>query len=149
VSFVFPKLKPEGTVEYKRYVDADLETVAAATATGAGVPLELGQLAGVPWKFVALGGVVVFGAALAIWRRRRPKASAVGPDEFALPAEYTPFTVFEYLGRVARARAASMPEADRMALETDQRRIGESFFKAGAKADVDLRAIAERWRSPN
>ena len=63
------------------------------------------------------------------------------------PAEFTPFTVFEYLGRVARLRAASMTEREREDLEADQRRIGETFFKAGAKADLDLRATAERWRS--
>ena len=144
-TFVFPKLKREGAVEYKRYVDADLETVAAATATGVGVPLALGGLARIPWVPALFAAAVVIGLGLVIWRKRISKPATAMIKGLALPSEFTPFTVLAYLDGLATQRAPSWPEADRVALREDRRRIEESYFRAGAAESPDLRATAERW----
>ena len=142
-AFIFPKLKREGVVEYKRFVEADLEAVAAEVATGAGVPLALGGLARMPWMPALLAVVVVAGGVV-IWRRRQAKPVTVAHG-VALPTVFTPFAVMDYLRRLAEERGGRWSESDRAALREELQRIEEGYFKAGATAALDLRATAERW----
>lgn len=147
-SFRFPRLAsgiPPAKIDYKRYVDADLESIDAKTAT-AGLAL--------PGPSPALRyGLWVLGLALAmllfmLFMRRwgRPvtnRATAPG-----LPGEFTPFSVVAFLRRLSLEGGTKLDAGDRAALQAEIRNIESAFFSAaGSPSGMDLRSIAQRWLS--
>lgn len=147
-AFRFPQLAKDfssAKVEYKRYVDADLETVAPATAL-AGVSLPASRLSGMNrWLWTA--GIAVFVIANLIFLRRWGRPAKAAAPNVALPSEFSPFAVVSFLRRIVSDHAAKMNEADRAALLSDIRSIEAAHFAAQPAASApDLRSLAERWQ---
>ncbi|MCU0779633.1 MAG: hypothetical protein MUF04_00870 [Akkermansiaceae bacterium] len=146
VDFRYPKLKPGVTpasIDYRHYQDTDLITLDAANAA-AGVQLtSTGGQARQLGAWVA-GALVLL--VLLVWLARRGKRPvAVKADEFAIPAEPTPFATISFLRRVIATHGGSMKEADHAALATDIARIEAGFFSGGPAPTMDLADICRKW----
>lgn len=145
--FRFPALAggfTNATAAYKRYVDADLETMDGAKAL-AGIALPAvganGKLA--LWIVVGVGGLLAMATAMIKGRRvvAAPRSAA------ELPRELTPFTVVAFLRRLGCEPRSGLQPADREALQKEIEGIESAYFSAaGASAPIDLRAVAEQWR---
>lgn len=142
--FIFPVLVAGATnasVTYKRYVDADLETVepalalAGLTLPSSGVPPRIGL-----YVTIGIASILAMITALMKGRVVAPKPRVVAP----LPRELTPFTVAAFLRRLS----TGLKPADQSELEKDIHRLEAAFFRATSaeKADIDLRALAEQWQ---
>lgn len=147
VTFAFPKLKAgiePVSIEYKRFEDADLATIDAATAA-AGV-----RLAGTTGNssryliFIVIAAVIA--AAVWIMRKRLKPAKATDAEELAAPAEPTPFTTILFLRRIGQVRGSRLSPTDQAALESEISHIEAAFFSGGPPPAIDLSAITHKWR---
>lgn len=129
------------TMEYQRFVDADLARVGPEIA----LEQHWGETDDSTWQRPALigGGVLLLGLSLALLLRRlrRPRAVAA---RFRLPAELTPFTVIGLLRDIHHHNG--LDEQQSGELFADIGHLERCYFADAAPADApDLDAIARRW----
>jgi LPXTG-motif cell wall-anchored protein len=146
VTFSFPKLKDgikPASMEYKRFVDADLATLDAATAA-AGVRLS-GSTGDSP-RYLILIAIAAAIAAAWFFLKRRKTTSSAESAELAAPAEPTPFTTILFLRRLGKLRGSRLSPTDQAALESEISKIEAAFFSGGPPPAIDLPAITHKWR---
>ncbi|XZE51544.1 hypothetical protein SH139x_003201 [Planctomycetaceae bacterium SH139] len=140
-NFAFPKPVVETKeVRYQRYVDADLEDVAASIA----LVEAYGTSSRASWIIALCGGaglVILIGLILAI----RSSSAVSGEEEVAEPLEITPFLV---LGRLKSAYSDdSLPADQRNQLRDDIDRVERHYFaESNGTAVPNLQEIAQRWK---
>jgi hypothetical protein len=134
-----PGVEPKESI-LQRYVDEDLETVAASVRLKERYG-EKSRAGLVPWILGPLAMLTVCTLAFLYLRRRR---SAPPPPKYALPENPTAFHVLGLLNEI-RVRETLSP-ADHVELATHISDIERRYFENGTEADgLDLRGLAERW----
>ena len=145
-AFRFPPPTKEflqSKIEYKHYVDADLETIGAKTAL-AGIALP--QSPQVVRYGLLIAAFFFVNLAFVFFMRRWGRPVAPPASAFALPREITPFSVVAFLRRLQLERVTKLNEKNRAALQDEIKSIESAFFSADGEAtQMDLRAIAQRW----
>lgn len=141
-----PARKPDTSVTYKRYIDADLVEVAPQVAL-AGVPL--GRPSVAQWLWPAAGGVLLAWI-LTLILRRRPKPEAAVAGGYRIPDPLTAFTLVALLDRMSRDSTLTLDPAHREELKTTIAALQQRYFSADvpqAQSTPDLREMADRWVS--
>lgn len=142
--FRFPAVRREGmAVAYRRYQDADLVEVPAATVV-AGVSLRPRSR----WPWAAGLGAVAGLAAGGWWVRRHRAPAAPGPGpRHRMPAVVTPFSVVQLLRRLEADPALSWTDDQRTEMARSIREIEARHFspEGGATPAEDPEDVARRW----
>ena len=127
-------------VEHLRYVDADLESVAAT------IDLEYsyGEVTeGTPWWTWPL---VLAALGLGALGLRRVLATDAGPgatSRFPMPQTLTPFTVLGFLRRIELE--AALPDTERTRLRGEIETLERHYFGETEGDAPDLRELASTW----
>jgi hypothetical protein len=125
-------------VDYQRYDDADLESVAAVIS----LKKTYGETSFsiLPW-LVAL--LVAGGAFLGFVQLRRVRKTIVHTGPFQVPASVSAFTVLGLLEKIEAENGLSDPRREE--LRAQIRELEGFYFREGEGETPDLRRIAENW----
>ncbi len=139
--FGTPKLEDMATT-YKRYDDADLETVTAEIA------LRRGPIGSNPWwAWILVGAGLALYLAWFFFAKPAEGDAAQRDGGLRMPEKVTPFTVLALLDAVRAS--ARLGDEQRAQLDADAHAVEAGHFGKGAEdgaaPDVDLDGIARRW----
>ncbi|MAB79698.1 MAG: hypothetical protein CMJ89_10145 [Planctomycetes bacterium] len=131
-------LVEEVEVDYQRYDDADLQSVAAV--------ISLEEIYGersisiLPWFFALLAVAgVSFG-----WVRLRRVRKVVAPSgPFRMPDSVSAFTVIGLLEQIDAKNGLNRPQREELRSQIDE--LEGFYFREGGGETPDLRRIAESW----
>ncbi len=145
VVFEFPAvLSQADEVIYKRYNDADLETVGPKIALH--VPRQ--QMATVAVVLYTIGTILVIAIiAAAIYFLRKFSGGPVDEEhDYHLPPQPTPFAITHLLRRIQSDASLSLTDEHRRELVTEISNIEQACFAPDAQgADVNLESLARKW----
>ena len=125
-------------IDYQRYDDADLESVAAVIS----LEERYGEtsVSFLPWIMALL---VVAGASVGFVQYRKLKKDVVPTGPFQMPDQVSAFTVIGLLEQIDARNGLNAPQREE--LRTQITELEGVYFKEG-EADVpDLRRIAQAW----
>ncbi len=128
----------DATIEYQRYVDADLASVEPVVS--------LEQEYGEPqqtWHWWLLGGVLLAAAGVVAFLFLRNPADVAVARRFELPDQLTPFTVLGLLKDIESNNGLSKDRQTQLAGAIN--RLEEYYFYDRQGEEPDLKGIARDW----